>query len=191
MQTQSAVASADKVLKLIEQASEKKFLPIIGPNKGAILAEEVRKAKPRHVLEVGALVGYSAILVGKELDSNSEIVTIELHQDEGELAEKNILAAQIPAKVTIITGDALEVLPTLKGSFDFVFLDAEKTQYYQYLKLIEDKLHKGTVIFADNAGFFADQMKDYLDYVRNTGKYDSRYLQVGDDGVEISVRLSP
>ena len=48
---------------------------------------------------------------------------------------------------------------------------------------------RGTVVFADNAGVFADKMGDYLDYVRNSGKYQSRYIQVGGDGVEISVKL--
>ena len=50
-------------------------------------------------------------------------------------------------------------------------------------------MQKGAIIFADNAGIFADQMSDYLDYVRNSGKYKSRYTQVCDDGVEISLRL--
>ena len=53
---------------------------------------------------------------------------------------------------------------------------------------MEDKLHKGTVIVADNAGIFADQMQDYLEYVRKSGKYQSRYVQVGEDGLEISVK---
>jgi predicted O-methyltransferase YrrM len=81
------------------------------------------------------------------------------------------------------------VIPTLKGPFDFAFIDAEKTEYFDYLKLAEAKLQRGTVVFADNAGIFANQMLDYLDYVRNSGKYRSRYVQVGGDGVEISIKL--
>ena len=189
MTTQTAMNSADEMLRLIEQASEKNFLPIIGPYKGKLLAEEVRKAKPRHVLEVGTLIGYSAILMGKELDDKSEIVTIEIHRDEAELAGKNIVRAHILPKIKIITGDALIVIPTLRGQFDFAFIDAEKAEYFQYLKLAEGKLRKGAVVFADNAGVFADQMGDYLDYVRNSGKYQSRYIQVGGDGVEISAKL--
>ena len=80
-----------QVLRQIEAASEKQFLPIVGPNKGKILAEEVRKAKPSHVLEVGTLIGYSAILIGKELDEGAEIVTIEIHRGEAEAAGENIL----------------------------------------------------------------------------------------------------
>jgi predicted O-methyltransferase YrrM len=127
--------------------------------------------------------------MGKELDNKAEIVTIEIHRDEAELAVKNIVRANIPAKVKIITGDALQMIPTLIGQFDFAFIDAEKSEYFQYLKLAEDKLRNGAVVFADNAGVFADQMGEYLDYVRNSGKYRSRYIQVGADGVEISLKL--
>ena len=185
----AVISSADQVLRQIENAAEKEFLPIVGPYKGKILAEEVQKAKPRHVLEVGTLIGYSAILMEKELNEKAEIITIEIHPDETEIAGENIFKANIPPKVKIITGDAVEVIPTLNGPFDFVFIDAEKSEYFQYLRLAEDKLRKGAVIVADNAGIFADQMNDYLDYVRNSGKYQSRYVQVGDDGLEISVKL--
>lgn len=189
MTTPTSVSNADEVLRQIEKASQKNFLPIIGPYKGRILAEEVRKAKPQHVLEVGTLIGYSAILMGKELEDKAEIVTIEIHRDEAELAGQNIVRANIPPKIKIITGDALQVIPTLKGLFDFAFIDADKSEYYQYLTLAEGKLRKGAVVVADNAGIFADQMHDYLEYVRNSGKYQSRYVQVSDDGVEISVKL--
>lgn len=189
MTTQTSVSSADEALRQIEKASQKNFLPIIGSYKGRILAEELRKAKPQHVLEVGTLIGYSAILMGKELEDKAEIVTIEIHRDEAELAGQNIVRANIPPKIKIITGDALQVIPTLKGLFDFAFIDADKSEYYQYLTLAEGKLRKGAVVVADNAGIFADQMHDYLEYVRNSGKYQSRYVQVSDDGVEISVKL--
>jgi predicted O-methyltransferase YrrM len=153
------------------------------------LVEEVRKAKPRHVLEVGTLIGYSAILMGKELGGDAEIVTIEIHSDEAEVARANVVKANILPKVTIIIGDASEVIPTLEGKFDFAFIDAEKNEYLGYLKLAEGKFRKGTVVVADNAGIFAKQMSDYLDYIRNSGSYRSRYVQVGDDGMEISVRI--
>jgi predicted O-methyltransferase YrrM len=190
MTTQTSVNSASELLRLIEKASEKIFLPIIGPHKGKYLAEEVRNTKPRRILEVGTLIGYSTILMGKELGAEAEIVTIEIHRDEAELAGKNIVKANILPKIKIIVGDALQVIPTLVGQFDFAFIDAEKSEYFRYLKLIEGKLRKEAVVFADNAGVFADQMGDYLDYVRNSGKYRSRYIQVGGDGIEISVKLT-
>jgi predicted O-methyltransferase YrrM len=187
--TQQTMGTADMVLRDIEAAAENEFLPIIGPYTGKYLAEEVRKAKPMHVLEVGTLIGYSAILIGKDMPEGSEIVTIEIHRSEAEEAGRNIQKAGIPAKVKIITGNALDVIPTLQGPFDLAFIDAEKTEYKQYLVLAEPNLRKGAVVFADNAGIFASQMADYLDYVRHSGRYESRYIEVGKDGVEISVKL--
>ena len=183
------MAHAHEILEEIEAMSEREFLPIIGPDKGKILADAIRKSKPKHVLEVGTLIGYSAILIGKELGADAEITTIEIHAKEAQAAKRNIERAGIPPRVDVIVGDALKVIPILKECFDAIFIDAEKTEYLQYLKLMEDKLHEGTVIVADNAGIFADLMQDYLDYVRNPGKYKSKFVQVGEDGVEISIKL--
>lgn len=169
--------------------TKKEFLPIIGLRKGKILAETIRKTKPKHVLEIGTLIGYSAILIGKELTPDAEITTIEIHCEEAEIAEKNIQRAEIAPKVNVIVGDAVRVIPILKTCFDAVFIDAEKTEYYEYLHLMEAKLHSGTVIIADNAGIFANQMRDYLDYVRKSGKYTSEFFQVEEDGVEVSIKL--
>ena len=185
----TSLNKAEVILREIEKRANSEFLPIVGPEKGQVIAETIRKAKPKRVLEVGTLIGYSAILMGKELDSDAQIITIEIHADEAETAEENILKADIPAEVEVITGNAIQVIPELTDCFDFVFIDAEKTEYLDYLRLAEDKLCKGAVIVADNAGIFANQMTDYLDYVRTSGKYSSRYLPVGVDGLEITVKL--
>jgi predicted O-methyltransferase YrrM len=168
--------------------TEKSFLPIVGPRKGKVLAEIILRIKPKRILEIGTLIGYSAILMGKELGSNAHIITIEIHADEAAIAEKNIRKTQIKPKVDVLVGDAIEILPRLEGEFDMVFIDADKREYMNYLKLVEDKLHKGSVLVADNAGIFADEMSDYLDHVRHSEKYDSRYVPVGKDGLEVSVR---
>ena len=183
------MTKADEVLREIERMTENAFLPIVGPDKGKILAEAFRRVKPKHVLEVGTLIGYSAILIGKALDETDRITTIEIHPKEARAAEQNIERAEIPPKVDVIVGDALKVIPTLKDCFDAVFIDAEKTEYLDYLRLAEDKLHKGTIIVADNAGIFADQMSNYLSYVRTSGNYTSKYVPVGEDGLEISIKL--
>jgi predicted O-methyltransferase YrrM len=184
----SHLNKSEVTLREIEKRANSEFLPIVGPEKGRVIAETIRKAKPKRVLEIGALIGYSAILMGKELDSDAQIVTIEIHAEEAETAKENIQKADIHAKVEVITGNAIQVIPKLAGCFDFVFIDAEKTEYLCYLQLAEDKLCKNTVIVADNAGIFAKQMTDYLDYVRTSGKYNSRYVPVGVDGLEISVK---
>ncbi len=89
----------------------------------------------------------------------------------------------------MIVGNALNILPNLEGEFDLVFIDASKKEYIKYLKLIEDKLHKESVLVADNAGSFAEQMKDYLQYVRSSKKYKSRFVAVGNDGLEITTKI--
>jgi predicted O-methyltransferase YrrM len=180
---------AEIILRKIDKRAHNEFLPIVGPEKGRIIAEEIRKAKPRRVLEIGTLIGYSAILMGNVLDKNAQIITIEIHADEAKAAQENIRKAKIHPKVEVITGDAKQVIPQLKGVFDFVFIDAEKTEYADYIQMVEDKLRKGTVIVADNAGIFAKQMEDYLDYVRTSSKYRSRYVPVDVDGLEITIKL--
>jgi len=97
--------------------------------------------------------------------------------------------AEILPTVKIIIGNAKKVVPRLRGKFDLVFIDAEKSEYRDYLQLVEGELHKGSTLVADNARIFADEMKEYLDYVRFSGKYSSKYVAVGEDGLEISVKL--
>lgn len=197
------LSKALKVLKEIERLAERMrwFLPILGPSKGQILAEVIREIKPKRILEVGALIGYSAILMGKELGSDAHLISIEIDADDAEMAEENIRRAEILPTVEVVVGDAIEVIPRLEGRFDLVFIDADKREYLDYLRLVEDKLHKGSVVVADNAA----HAPPYLDYVRSSGKYSSRFVPVGGatrgyprghrrgrrwgDGLEVSVKM--
>ena len=184
---------ADAVLREIEEMGKKSFIPSIGPVKGKILAEVVRKHKPRKILEVGSLYGYSAILIAKNSPARAEITTVEKNPEHARITEQNLERARLEGQVKVIQGDALEILPTLPGPFDLVFLDAEKTQYVDYLKAVENKLHQGSVVVADNVGVFEDQMQNFLHYVRNTGRYRSRtvdtfleFSETTKDAMEIS-----
>jgi len=187
---------ADIVLKEIEAIGERSFIPSIGPVKGKILAEIVKKTKPKRILEVGALYGYSAILMAKNSSPGVEIVSVEKNPEHVRIAKKNIKRANMEEKITMVEGDGRTELQKLSGSFDLVFLDAEKTQYLAYLKAVERNLHKGSVVVADNVGIFKSQMEDYLEYVRNKGLYKSRtvetLLEFSDDtkdAIEISEKL--
>jgi predicted O-methyltransferase YrrM len=184
---------ADTVMREIEEMGKKSFIPSIGPVKGKILAEVVRKLKPRKILEVGSLYGYSAILITKNSPANAEITTVEKNPEHARVTEQNVERAKLEDQIKVIKGDAREILPRLPGPFDLVFLDAEKTQYLDYLKVVEDKLHQGSVVVADNVGVFQDQMQNYLHYVRNTGRYRSRtvdtlleFSETTKDAMEIS-----
>lgn len=184
-----AVGEADRVLRRIEKSVYRRYLPIIGPKRGRILSEIVRRFKPLRILEVGTLVGYSSILMGKELGEDSEIITIEFDEDEAEQARENIIEAELRSRVEVLVGDALKIIPELDGDFDLVFLDAAKHQYLRYLQMVEGKLRKGSVVVADNAGFMSYSMREYLDYVRKSGKYDSDFIRCDGDGIELSIKL--
>ncbi len=184
---------ADAVMREIEEMGKKSFIPSIGPVKGKILADVVLKLKPRKILEVGSLYGYSAILITKNSPANAEITTVEKNPEHARVTEQNVERAKLEDQIKVIKGDAMEILSKLPGPFDLVFLDAEKTQYLDYLKAVEDKLHQGSVVVADNVGVFADQMQNYLHYVRNTGRYRSRtvdtlleFSETKKDAMEIS-----
>ena len=187
---------ADNVLKEIEAIGERSFIPSIGPVKGKILAEIVKKTKPERILEVGALYGYSAILMAKSSLPGVEIISVEKSPEHVRIATKNIKRANLEERIRLIEGDGTTELRKLSGTFDLLFLDAEKTEYLAYLKAVETNLRRGSVIVADNVGIFKDQMQDYLEYVRNKGPYKSRtvetLLEFSDttkDAMEISKKL--
>jgi predicted O-methyltransferase YrrM len=179
----------DAVLREIEELSKRTFLPIIGPVKGKHLVDTVRRFNVKNVLEVGTLIGYSAILIASNLPQEGRVVTVEMKAKSAKLAEENILKAGLADKIEVHIGNALTVIPRMNGRFDMVFLDATKDEYLEYLKLSEHKLERGGVVFADNVKMSAHEMRDYLDYVRNSGRYKSEYVDVVFDGVEITTKL--
>src|SRR5712691_10433523 len=125
---------ADTVLKEIEAIGKRSFIPSIGPVKGKILAEIVKETRPKRILEVGALCGYSAILMAKNWPLGVEIISVEKSPEHVRIATKNIKRANMEEKIKMIEGDGTTDLRKLSGTFDLVFLDAEKTEYLAYLK---------------------------------------------------------
>ena len=187
---------ADTILREIEAIGKRSFIPSIGPVKGKILAEILKETRPKRILEVGALYGYSAILMAKNSPPKTEIISVEKNPEHVRMAMENIRRADMEGRIRVVEGDGRTELGKLSGIFDLIFLDAEKTQYLAYLKAVEKNLHKGSVIVADNVGIFKDQMQDYLEYVRKKGPYKSRTLETllefsdsTKDAMEISEKL--
>jgi len=200
-----------KILAEIEETARKEFLPSIGPIKGKIIEDVIKQYKPKKVLEIGTLHGYSAILIANIILSgkydnenfNSErsstepiVISVEKDQKLANIARKNIEKARLSEKIQVINGDALEIIPRLKSKFNMIFLDATKSEYLKYLQLIEkySLLNKRAVIVADNVLIYENEMKDYLDYVRNSGKYISRTTETSlefsknvKDALEVSI----
>ena len=178
--------------------AEKKSLPSIGPIKGKIIAHVIEDYKPRKILEIGTLYGYSAILMGSMLPEKNggKVITIEIDKKSANIARKNIEDAGLGNRVEVIVGDALGIIPKLNVKFDMVFLDGTKEEYFKYLKLVEKNLKKGAVVVADNVVIFETSMYDYLEYVRNSGVYNSRALETElefnrdvKDAIEISIKF--
>lgn len=179
--------SAVNVLKEIESQSQRQFMPIVGPVKGKLLEKLVKKYQPKMILEIGTLVGYSAILMARHL-KKGKIITLEIDAKAADIARSNIEKAGLANKIDIIVGNAKRTIKKLDKKFDFIFIDAAKEEYIIYLRLLEGEMKKGCVIVADNAKVFAEFMKDYLDYVRHSGKYKSRFYDFGFDGMEASIK---
>jgi predicted O-methyltransferase YrrM len=184
------MSSPEDVLREIERQASRRWLPIIGVEKAEIVARVVEEAKPIRALEVGANIGYSTIVIASHMHEGSHLTTIELDKAHAREAEANLKKAGLTNRVSVLVGDALTLIPSVDGPIDFAFVDAEKDEYGRYLALMEPKLHPGSVIIADNVGAFPRAMADYLDRVRSSGLYESRYLSVGWDGLEVSQRLT-
>jgi predicted O-methyltransferase YrrM len=186
-------------LRELEQTAKREHLPSIGPVKGKIISDIIKKYRPTSILEIGTLHGYSAILMGNLLpEDGGKLITIEIDENLANIARKNIDMAGLSGKIEVICHDAIDVIPTLAGyKFDMVFLDAIKSEYLQYLRLIEQKklMKEGSVVVADNVILYENEMKDYLEYVRNSGKYMSQTTETTlefnknlKDALEISLK---
>jgi len=105
---------------------------------------------PKRILELGTFTGYSALCLAEGLVDNGELITIESNDELEELILNNFAKYSRPEALKLIIGEALEVLPKLKEKFDFVFIDADKTEYPSYLQLIIPLLNKNAFIVADN-----------------------------------------
>jgi predicted O-methyltransferase YrrM len=205
------------VLSEIEEIARKDYLPSIGPIKGKIIGDIIKKHKPKRILEIGTLHGYSAILMANFLlsindndgndNTSKEIIVIclEIDKNLANIAKKNIEKAGLSDKIKVINGDALEIIPKLNNNnnhyrFDLVFIDAVKNQYLAYLNLVEenDLMNKeAAIVVADNVLIYENEMKDYLDYVRNSGRYNSYTTETTlefnknvKDALEVSIRVN-
>jgi len=179
----------DSLLKEIEDFAIRENFPIVGPEKGKFLAERIEKYQPKNILEIGALIGYSAITMGRQLSQDGKITTLEVNPQAAEKARENIKRAGLSDKIKVITGQAQNIIPTLEESFDLVFIDAEKAHYYEYFKAVEPKLSKQAIIIADNVGKLTEKMKDFLDYIRNNQNYRNKLYSFGEDAMEISEKI--
>ncbi len=155
--------SRDPLLAEMEEFAAKHGHPIADAEVGQLMRILVRAKQPRHLIEVGTNIGYSVIVLGRECPADAVIETIELDRDILSTARRFVGEAHLGCEVRFHQGAALEVLPSLGGPFDFVFIDCVKTEYEQYLDQLLPKLMPGAMIVCDNllwGGKVAEEVHD-------------------------------
>jgi predicted O-methyltransferase YrrM len=139
------------------------------PGDAGLLRILVESSQAKRGVEVGTATGYGAILMGLGFERNGgQLITVDIDPDMVRKARENLKAVGLEKTVTVVEGDALKVLPTLEGEFDFVFIDALKRDYFQYFKALAPKLKPGAVVVADNVIQSREDMKDFLDFMENS-----------------------
>ncbi len=180
-------------------------VPVIRPETRELLKTQLILTRPKRVLEIGTAVGYSSLYMCKYLDEDAHITTIELDENRVKQARSNIERLCEQDKITVLQGDAADVLKELPSDgFDFAFVDAAKAQYIYYLPDVMRVVRSGGLIVSDNIlqdgqvleSHFAvekrdrtihDRMREYLYALCNDERLDTAILSVA-DGVALSVR---
>ena len=192
------------LLEEIEQEALASYVPIIRKETQSLLKTLLTMLRPARVLEVGTAVGFSALLMSEYLPEDAHITTIEKYEKRIPIARQNFRRAGKEEQITLIEGDAMEVLKSLDGPFDFVFMDAAKGQYPHYLPEVLRLLTPGGVLMSDNVlqdgslieSRFAverrdrtihSRMREYLYELKHREDLMTSILPLG-DGVALTVK---
>lgn len=191
------------ILKELEEYAEENSVPVVQPETAKLLEVLTCIKRPERVLEVGCAIGYSAILMAQYLAEDGSISTLEWDGDMTEIARGNIARAGLSDKITVIHNDAKEVLPTLTGEYDIIFLDGPKAHYIYMLNDCIRLLKKGGILIADNIlykGMIADsehvvrrkitivkRLKRFISAQMQRGELETVILPLG-DGVTVAVK---
>ena len=138
------------VLKDIQREALESYVPIIRPETVNLLQLLIKMNQPKTILEVGAAVGFSANLMAEAAGDDVRITTIENYEPRIPIANANFKRTGRDNQITLLEGDAMEILPTLDGPFDFIFMDAAKGQYINFWPEIKRLIRDGGVVVTDN-----------------------------------------
>lgn len=180
------------------------LVPIIRQETAAFLKSMVACVRPMRILEVGTAVGYSALLMAQVMPEDAHITTIEKFKPRIPKALAHFEEAGMAERITLLEGDAQEILEKLEGTYDFIFMDAAKGQYIHWLPRILELMHPGSVLFSDNVLQDGDiiesrfaverrnrtihsRMREYLYELKHNEQLQTSILPLG-DGVALSVR---
>ena len=136
------------------------------PGDAQFLRILIESSRAKNGLEIGVATGYGAIVMGLGFERNKgRLTSIDIDAEMAAIARANVRKMELHKTVTVVKGAALKVIPRLDDLFDFVFIDAWKEEYLDYLRAVEPKLKPRAIIVADNVIQFADETRDFLDAV--------------------------
>ena len=194
----------DDILLKIKKDMENVNRPIgINPEDGKLLQILIKLSNSKKILEIGTFYGYSTIWLARSINNDGKIYTIEKDKDSCLKAKNNFLEAKVDNKIIILNEKAEDILPKIQDDFDFIFIDAEKNHYLEYLDFAEKRLKCGGILVADNTLLSGAVYSDELPYriresTKNTmiefnkrladnNKYTSILLPAN-DGITIAIK---
>lgn len=192
-------------LNKIEAEALRDNVPIIRRETQSLLKFLLSTKEPVNILEVGTAVGFSALLMAYYSGDSTHITTIEKYEKRIPVAKENFEKSGIGDKITLLEGDATEILSSLEGEFDFIFMDAAKAQYINFYPDVKRLLGKGGLLVSDNVLQDGDiieskfavtrrdrtihkRMREYLLTINRDEDLTTTILPVG-DGVALSVKI--
>ena len=191
-------------LEELEQTALETGVPVIRREMQSFIKTLLAMKKPKRILEVGTAIGFSTLLMCEYGPSDLKITTIENYEKRIPIAKENFKKAEREEQITLLEGDAGEILKTLSGTYDFIFMDAAKGQYINWLPDILRLMEKGSVLVSDNVLQEGDiiesrylverrnrtiykRMREYLYELTHNPILVTSVLPVG-DGAAVSIR---
>lgn len=192
------------LLTEMEKFAKATNVPIIRKEMESYLRTMIAIKQPSRILELGCAIGYSAILMSECMNKDCKITTIENYDKRIPIAEGYISRATRGNDIQLIFGDAMEEVPKLTEKYDFVFMDAAKAQYINFLPLVLDKMNQGAILIADNVLQEGDlveskftvtrrnrtihkRIREFLYEVKNSAELETSLIPIG-DGITLSVK---
>ena len=202
------INSLDKGNSPVCNAIEKEALadgvPIIRKEMGNLLKVLLLLKRPQKILEVGTAVGYSSILMSENMPENCRITTIEDYEKRIPVAKNNFKRAGKEEVITLLEGDAMDILKELDGMYDFIFMDAAKGQYINFLPELLRLMPAGGLLISDNVLQEGDivesrygvtrrnrtihtRMREYIYTLTHAEQLETSIVPIG-DGITLSVK---